>query len=196
MSRQFIVVGGVSGVGKSSLCGVLKGVFRRDKGAPCIIVDSNQIRVEQNVDRLKSDKKAAQLIDSYLLKNKDVIWETILFGKIAPKVILAAREKGYHVRLYYIALNSAEESFARIKNRVLRGGYDTPEEDVNKQYICRFSDLLRVMPYCDEVVLLDNENGFVEVAEYHDDELFMTKEAQPQWLLDLKEIVSEYDQDL
>ena len=30
----------------------------------------------------------------------------------------------------------------------------------------RFESLVRVLPYCDEVALFDNENGFVEVAEY------------------------------
>ena len=67
--------------------------------------------------------------------------------------------------MFYVGLNSAEESVLRIANRVRKGGHDIPEEYVRLRYQNRMESLKRVLPLCDEVVFYDNENGFVKVAE-------------------------------
>ena len=64
-----------------------------------------------------------------------------------------------------------EESLGRIRNRVAKGGHDIPREDVERRFQSRFADVLRVLPYCDEARFFDNDNGFVEVAEYRNGEL-------------------------
>ena len=67
--------------------------------------------------------------------------------------------------MFYVGLNSAEESVLRIANRVRKGGHDIPEEYVRLRYQNRMESLKRVLPLCDEVVFYDNENGFVKVAK-------------------------------
>ena len=46
------------------------------------------------------------------------------------------------------------------------------------------------MPYCDEVTLFDNENGFVEVAVYRNGELIPTGDYRPVWLSELIDYLS------
>ena len=53
----------------------------------------------------------------------------------------------------------------------------------------RFADVLRVLPYCDEARFFDNDNGFVEVAEYRNGELLPRVSTPPRWLLELMERV-------
>ena len=43
------------------------------------------------------------------------------------------------------------------------------------------------MPYCDEAVFYDNENGFKEVAEYRNGEITTKGEPLPKWITELSE---------
>lgn len=76
--------------------------------------------------------------------------------------------------MFYVGLNSAEESVLRIANRVRKGGHDIPEEYVRLRYQNRIGSLKRVLPLCDEVVFYDNENGFVKVAEIKNNTFYYT----------------------
>ena len=62
-------------------------------------------------------------------------------------------------------------------------------EDVKRRFQSRFADVLRILPYCDEARFFDNDNGFVEVAEYRNGELIPRVPTPPHWLLELMERV-------
>lgn len=111
--------------------------------------------------------------------------ETTLSGARTERTIRRAKERGYTIRLYYIGLDTVEESLGRIANRVAKGGHNIPREDVERRFQSRFADVLRVLPYCDEARFFDNDNGFVEVAEYRNGELIPRVPTPPRWLLEL-----------
>ena len=115
--------------------------------------------------------------------------ETTLSGARTERTIRRAKERGYAIRLYYIGLDTMEESLGRIRNRVAKGGHDIPKEDVERRFQSRFTDVLWVLPYCDEALFFDNDNGFVEVAEYRNGELTPRVSTPPRWLLELMERV-------
>lgn len=92
----------------------------------------------------------------------------------------------YYIRLYYIGISSAEESIARIANRVKKGGHNIPAEDVKRRYENRFENLAAILPYCDEVHFYDNENGFVDIGEYRNGRLIYNNDNIPEWLKKLK----------
>lgn len=180
--KIYTIIGGVNGVGKSSFTGVLKKQ-RTDLG---LIIDADALNIKHNGDRIKGGKEAAMLISRCLEKGVDFTQETTLSGKKTLKTIIDAKEKNYYIRLYYVAVSSAEESISRIENRVRKGGHSIPEEDVKRRYNKRIDDLMAVLPYCNEVRFYDNENGFNEVGEYRSGELSITCDTPPQWLLEIK----------
>lgn len=180
--KIFTIIGGVNGVGKSSLTGVLKKQ-RSDMGT---IIDTDMLNAKHNGDRIKGGKEAVRMISNCLEKGIDFTQETTLSGKKTLKTIISAKEKDYYIRLYYVAVSSAQESIQRIKNRVSKGGHNIPEEDVKKRFSHRYNDLLTILPYCSEVHFYDNENGFEEVAEYSNGTLTVTAEIPPKWLCELK----------
>lgn len=98
----------------------------------------------------------------------------------------AARDKGYTVRLYYVGLDTAEESVRRIANRVARGGHDIPTQDVERRFARRFRDLGKLLPLCNEATFYDNDNGFRVVAFYRNGELLPATDTPPVWLTDLR----------
>ena len=181
--KIYTIIGGVNGVGKSSLSGVLSAEST-DLG---VIIDTDRITAETGGDKVSGGKAAIKRISDCLDKGVNFTQETTLSGVRTLKTIQKARELGYFIRLYYIGVNSADESIKRIKTRVEKGGHNIPSEDVQRRYSKRFEDLAKVLPYCNEVHLFDNENGFVEKAEYRNGELIIKGETVPIWLDELRE---------
>lgn len=184
--NRFTVIGGVNGVGKSSLTGVLSRV---DSSLGVIVNADDLIKIHGS--SLMGGKAALGIISHCLENNLDFSQETTLSGKRALRTIQAAKNKGYHIRLFYVALSSAEESLRRIENRVRKGGHDIPAEDVQRRFQNRFEDLAKILPYCDEVHFFDNENGFVYVGEYRNGQLFTIKDYIPDWIKELKEYLEK-----
>jgi len=89
-------------------------------------------------------------------------------------------------------LNTHDESKKRIKNRVEKGGHNIPEDGVNRRFKNRFDSLVKILPYCDEVYLFDNENGFIEVGGYRNGELIVKGDYRPLWLRELAEFILAY----
>lgn len=181
--RHFTILGGVNGVGKSTLGGALAGIAD-DFGT---LVDADRLTALCGGDRLKGGRLAVRLLDECVRRGEDFTQETTLSGSKTARTIAEARENGYFVRLYYVALSSAEESILRIANRVRKGGHDIPEDVVRRRFAKRFDDLSRILPLVDEAVLFDNENGFVRVAYYRNGRFTVTGDYRPKWLEELKE---------
>lgn len=178
--KLYTIIGGVNGCGKSSLTGALKAE-RSDLG---LIIDVDKLAAQLH-SPVEGGKAAVRKIDECLEKGISFTQETTLSGARTERTIRRAKERGYTIRLYYIGLDTMEESLGRIANRVAKGGHDIPKEDVERRFQSRFADVLRILPYCDEARFFDNDNGFVEVAEYRNGELIPRVSTPPRWLLEL-----------
>ncbi len=180
--KIYTIIGGVNGVGKSSFTGVLKE-RSTDLGT---IIDVDKITAELGGSALAGGKAALQKINDCISRGVSFTQETTLSGYKTEATARQVKELGYHVRLFYVALDTAAESLARIENRVRRGGHDIPQDDVLRRFGGRWEAVAKVLPYCDEAELYDNDNGFVKVAEYRNGELRPVGQASPQWLKDLQ----------
>lgn len=169
--KVYTIIAGVNGVGKSSLIGILMQI----NSTLGMIIDAT------NTD----EDEAVRRIENCLNSGVNFTQETTLSGVRTLKTVQTAREKGYRINLYYVAVSSADESLRRIENRVRKGGHDIPAEDVKRRYQSRFSDLLKVLPYCDTAQFYDNENGFQFVAEYRNGEILPVGDFRPEWLSEL-----------
>ena len=178
--KTYTIIGGVNGAGKSSLTGVLKAE-RSDLGK---IIDVDKLAVLYG-SSLEGGKAAIALQERYLSEGISFTQETTLSGQRPLRMIRQAKEAGYFVRLFYVAVSSPEEALRRIENRVAKGGHTIPEEDVLRRFAARFEALAAVLDYVDEAILYDNENGFIAVAEYRNGELLPIGDARPVWLKEL-----------
>ena len=183
--KIFTIIGGVNGVGKSSIYGAL-GAANEKLG---VVIDTDKITARLGGDKLMGGKEAVRLISNCMDRGENFTWETTLSGNKPLKTILEAREKGYIISLYYIAVSSAEESLSRIQNRVRKGGHDIPGDDVKKRFDKRLEDLMKILPYCDSAMFVDNENGFAVVGVYLDGKLMLVNGNLPDWILSLKEML-------
>ncbi|MBQ4569854.1 MAG: hypothetical protein IJA62_07395 [Ruminococcus sp.] len=181
--KTYTIVAGVNGCGKSSLTGVL----RTEVDNLGRIIDVDKITAECAGNLLMGGKKAVALIDDCLEKEICFTQETTLPGKETLDTIKRAIAKDYYIRLYYVGLNTMEESLLRIENRVKKGGHNINTDTVMNRFEKRFDDLLAVLPYCNEATFYDNDNGFVTVAKYKNGELHTIGQKTPLWLSELIE---------
>jgi predicted ABC-type ATPase len=178
---KFTIIGGLNGAGKSSLTGVLRESIP-DLG---VIVDPDKLTAQQGGDALAGGKAAVARLQDCLNKGIDFTEETTLAGGFAMRMAKAAREAGYTVRLYYVGLDTLDESLQRIANRVAHGGHNIPTRDVERRFVHRFADLEKILPFVHEGIFYDNNNGFRAVALYRNGEIVPTGQNSPQWLLEL-----------
>lgn len=184
--NSYVLIAGVNGTGKTSLRGVLEGqgvLFGH-------IIDADAIAKQNNYDNIKAGKMAISEINYCLENNLSFTQETTLSGHRTERTIRQARKQGYMVTMYYVGLNSKEESLSRIANRVRKGGHSIPKDDVIRRFNKRTDSLKEILPLCDKVIFYDNENGFVKVAEITNNKFSYTNGYRPQWLDQIKKELS------
>ena len=174
----YTIIGGINGTGKSSLTGVLKAE-RDDLGC---VIDVDKIAAQRSCDNLEAGRIAIRKIEELLERGLDFTQETTLAGRRIEQTARRAKELGYRVRLFYVGLDSVDECISRVAARVLRGGHGVPERDIRRRFAGRFTDLARVLVYCDEARFYDNGCGFVEAAEYKNGEIIPKGTAHPDWI--------------
>ena len=179
--KTYTIIGGVNGVGKSSFTGVLKERCE-DLGQ---IIDVDKITAELGAGALAGGKAALTRIETCIEKRVPFTQETTLSGYRTEATAKKVKDLGYFVRLFYIGLDSVDESIVRIENRVKRGGHNIPMDDVARRFQGRWEAVAKVLPYCDVAEFYDNDNGFVKVAEYRNGELRKVGEHAPRWLCEL-----------
>ena len=138
--KVYTIIGGVNGTGKSSLTGVLRAQ-RNDLG---VIVDVDRITALAGVSPLEGGKMAIRRIDDCLDKGISFTQESTLSGFRTAQTAARAKQDGYTVRLYYVGLDTPEESLARIANRVKRGGHNIGTEDVLRRFAGRWEAVSKV----------------------------------------------------
>ena len=73
-------------------------------------------------------------IDDLVSQGADFALESTLSGTWLVDRIKQWREVGYFVELYYLRLDSPETALRRVRQRVMEGGHDVPEQTVRRRY--------------------------------------------------------------
>ena len=157
----YTIIAGVNGVGKSSFIGAKK----KDHPEFGRIVDDD----------------VPEMINSFIENKMDFAQETTLSGKTIIRNVMKARQAGYTVKMYYIAVSSAEESITRIENRVRKGGHDIPDRDVVRRFENRIDDIRKISALLDSAEFYDNENGYRLVGMMNGGEIIVFDDA-PGWM--------------
>ncbi|TKI69941.1 hypothetical protein FCU45_04840 [Sulfurimonas crateris] len=84
--------------------------------------------------KVKAGKEFFRQLEINLNGDKSFMIESTLSGKYLKDVVNKAKEKGFKVVLIYLFLETDTENILRVKNRVLNGGHDVPQDDIKRRY--------------------------------------------------------------
>jgi predicted ABC-type ATPase len=110
-------------------------------------------------------------------RGADFGFETTLSGKGHLQVVRGLKTRGYAVHIFYLWVPNAELALSRVRDRVLHGGHNIPEDVVRRRFERSIRNFLReYRPLADSWTLYDNtgetpaiiaseEDGYLHVVE-------------------------------
>ncbi len=159
-------IAGANGSGKTTLTRWNSELF---KEVPLLDPDAVSNTLQATASSLLPMAAARHVLKSagrHLKEGESFTVETTLAGKSYLQMMLDARSRGFKNVLVYIGTENVEINLVRIRNRVLAGGHDVPEEDVRRRYRRSFENLPVALKRADDAILFDNstEDGYRLVA--------------------------------
>jgi predicted ABC-type ATPase len=85
---------------------------------------------------LEAVRRIEAWLEASIRAHQTVGVETVLSTDKYRRLVVAAKEHGFEVRLTYVILDSPERSIERVKLRVAKGGHAVPERKIVERYSC------------------------------------------------------------
>lgn len=184
----FFVFAGNNGSGKSTLRNLII-----DKIGIDINIDPDAIarRIDpENPEskRIAAGKEVIKSVRRYIGEGKSFSIETTLAGKNAIRQIQKAKEMGYEVTMFYVALSNVEQNIERVAMRVKNGGHNIPTEDIVRRSITSFNHLYEYTKIIDNLVLIDNSEDDGEIVlEANNGIINFETSPLPEWVIPVTE---------
>lgn len=184
----FFVFAGNNGSGKSTFRNLII-----DKIGIDINIDPDTIARRLDPEnpetkRVSAGKEVIKSVNDFIEEGKDFSIETTLAGKNALRQISKAKEKGYEVTMFYIALSNVNQNIERVAMRVKNGGHHIPTNDIVRRDKTSFKHLFECAPIIDNLMLIDNsKDDGVIVFEINNGKITFKADHLPNWSLPLWE---------
>lgn len=114
--------------------------------------------------------------------------ETTLSGQNVIRQIRKAKEQGYKITMFYVALDDVTQNINRVALRVKKDGHDIPTEDILRRNKTSFDQLYRYAYIIDTLVLIDNslDDGKI-ILEVNNSFITFETDYLPAWARPIKE---------
>src|SRR5215472_6488596 len=96
-------------------------------------------------------------IDLFSQKQVSFGFETTLSGRMYLNLVQRLKKKGYTVHLFFLFVEAVDVTLSRIRERVLKGGHDVPENVVRRRFDRSVRNFFHeYQPLVDSWYLFDN----------------------------------------
>ncbi len=110
-------------------------------------------------DMIRASRLMVERMDQLIAKGDDFAVETTLATRSLANTVIAAKNKGYMVGIFYFWLKNPELAIRRVAIRVSSGGHDIPTETIVRRYWQGMKNLREIyLPLCNYWVLIDNSD--------------------------------------
>lgn len=181
--KQLWVLAGGNGSGKST--------FYRTQLQPLGLAFVNADNIAKEVypeaPELHSYEAASiaeDLRTQLLASGKSFCFETVYSHPSKIDFVAKAKALGYQVVLIFIHLDNVMLNKARIAQRLLEGGHFVPDHKVESRIPRTLQYVLKTLPLCDELWVLDNSNAnfpFRTVLRIKNGEIQKHSTPVPHW---------------
>ena len=162
------IIAGPNGSGKTTLA---KELIEED-GLDFLNADEIAKSINpQDISKayMQAGREFFKRLNEILIEKKSVVLETTLSGKYHNRVIENFKKNGYMVELHFIFLDNPQICIERIKNRVLKGGHNVPNDDVVRRFFRgkkNFMEVKKNVSYWE--LYYNGESGLIFVASGKD----------------------------
>jgi len=147
------------------------------------VIDPDLIAKLDDLHPMTAGKETSRRVKRFIAEGKSFAKESTMTSNFDFKLMVQAKEHGYDVELFYVALESPQDSILRIKQRVSLGGHHVPDEDVIRRYGRSMNNLEKALSTVDRAAIIDNSRRQDRtVATAEKGTLTLTEEATPGWL--------------
>ena len=135
MSKNAVIIAGPNGAGKTTFVSEYLPV----SGAEYISADAiaaSLVSTPNEFDRIRirAGRLFLERVQYFIQEEKSLIIEVTLAGHGFRRIIHQLKNSGYTVTIVFLFLKSPDVCIARVRNRVMAGGHDVPEEDIIRRF--------------------------------------------------------------
>jgi predicted ABC-type ATPase len=186
------IIAGPNGSGKSTLYGskrdnIYGNTEILDVARPFWIINPDLLasriraveRLGVNAANLEAVKRIGKWLEASVRAHQSVGVETVLSTDKYRRLVRAAKQHGFEVRLIYVVLRDPELNVKRVRLRVKKGGHDVPVKKIKE----RWTKSLRQLPWflreADWALIFDNTGKLRPVGRKEEGTIFLDPDAPP-----------------
>lgn len=148
-----------------------------------IHIRNNYLISAQKINSYQAALIAEFFREKLCLENHTFSFETVMSHKSKLDFMRKAKDKGFKVYLYFICTQDPEINKQRVKNRMIKGGHNVPENKVEERYYRSLELLSDAFLMADRTFILDSSNKNRDVIiEKKDNEIIVHQQYVPEWI--------------
>jgi len=160
-SKKIVIIAGPNGAGNTTFA---REFLPREADCPDFInvdlIAAGLSPFDPDRAALRAGRIMLDEIKRRVLVGESFAFETTLSGRNYARAIPRWREAGYHVKLVFLSLPTADVAVARVAARVAQGGHNVSEEVIRRRFdtgLLNFERLYRGL--ADTWALYDNSGA-------------------------------------
>ena len=153
------VIAGPNGGGKTSIIGEIVREYGGDYVNPDEYTEQLRDRnpgLPLEAANALAWEEGRRRLEEAIATRQSFAFETTLGGQTITRLLHRAADGGMALKIWYVALDSADRHVARVKARAARGGHDVPEDRIRARYDNSRANLARLIPKVAALKLYDN----------------------------------------
>lgn len=165
---KIVIIAGPNGAGKTTFA---REFLPNEAHCPTFInadlIAAGLAPFEPETVAVRAGRMMLEEIENCVRTRRSFAFETTLSGRTYLNKIVEWRKLGYHVKLIFLSLLSADMAVARVAARVAQGGHNVPENVVRRRFdhgLQNFASLYKSI--VDAWILYDNSGSAPVLLEW------------------------------
>ncbi len=134
-SKKILIIAGPNGAGKTTFA----AEFLPNEARCPTFINADLIAAELNplqpdLAAIQAGRLMLKMIHDCVEKEESFAFETTLSGRIYTRMIPLWQKEGYLIKLLFLRLPIPEMAITRVRQRVLEGGHDVPEQTIRRRF--------------------------------------------------------------
>ncbi len=166
--RKIIIIAGPNGAGKTTFA---RQFLPQEADCPAFInadlIAAGLSPFRPEAAALRAGRLLLEEIASRVARRESFAFESTLAGRSYARSIPRWKAAGYHVKIIFLSLPSADLAVARVAARVAQGGHDVPEHAIRRRFRAGLENFQRIYrPLADAWVVYDNSGAEPVLLEW------------------------------